>query len=44
MKNLTRMAAALVSTLAAQLALAGPIDPDCTPAEKAKSKTNKANN
>jgi hypothetical protein len=44
MKNFTRMAAALVSALAAQLALEGSIDPERTPAEKAKSKANKANN
>jgi len=44
MKELTRMAAALVSAPAAPLALEGPIDPERTPAEKAKSKANKANN
>jgi len=44
MKKSTRMAAALVSAPAAPLALEGPIDPERTPAEKAKSKANKANN
>jgi hypothetical protein len=44
MTNLTRMAAALVSALTAQLALAGPIDPERTPAGKARSKANEANN
>ena len=42
MKNMTRMAATLAAALAVQLALAGPIDPECTPEKAAKSTAAKA--